>query len=216
MDYEENNRYVHDYEDDGQPIPSTKIGYDNTSSGLDATNVQGAIDEVTQILNEKQDKTYDGTESGIEADTVTGAIDELAQDMSDLTDIIKNSVIKRNDAITTTLNTAMEDIRLHLIDVLQTLEDTQFIILEYVNINGTVVSNNMLHFFQGGSNATINSTYFMSSSVVAHANDITINSARSGIQGMLKCVIDANGATFSHITDTTEITASVSYLIVGN
>lgn len=90
MNYEENNRYVHDYEDDGQPIPSTKIGYDNTGSGLDSTTVQGAIDEVAQILDTKQDKTYDGTESGIEADTVTGAIDELAQDMSDLTDVVEN------------------------------------------------------------------------------------------------------------------------------
>jgi hypothetical protein len=97
MDYEENNRYVHDYEDDGQPIPGTKIGYDNTGSGLDSTTVQGAIDEVAQILDTKQDKSYDGTESGIEADTVTGAIDELAQDVSDLTDIVEKVVNKVED-----------------------------------------------------------------------------------------------------------------------
>lgn len=40
------NIYSTEYEDSGTPIPSTKIGYDNTVSGLQATNVQGAIDEV--------------------------------------------------------------------------------------------------------------------------------------------------------------------------
>lgn len=40
------NIYSTEYEDSGTPIPSTKIGYDNTESGLEATNVQGAIDEL--------------------------------------------------------------------------------------------------------------------------------------------------------------------------
>lgn len=69
------NIYSSEYENDANPIPSNRIGYDNTSSGLSATNVQGAIDE---LASEKQDTAYDNTTSGLTATTVVGAIDELA------------------------------------------------------------------------------------------------------------------------------------------
>jgi hypothetical protein len=38
-------------EGEAQPIPATRIGYDNTASGLSATNVQTAIDELAEVKN---------------------------------------------------------------------------------------------------------------------------------------------------------------------
>lgn len=40
------NIYATQYGGSGEPIPSTKISYDNTGSGLSADNVQEAIDEI--------------------------------------------------------------------------------------------------------------------------------------------------------------------------
>ncbi len=38
-------------EGEAQPIPATRIGYDNDASGLNATNVQEAIDEIADVKN---------------------------------------------------------------------------------------------------------------------------------------------------------------------
>ena len=40
------NIYATEYGGSGEPIPATKISYDNTGSGLSAEDVQEAIDEV--------------------------------------------------------------------------------------------------------------------------------------------------------------------------
>lgn len=45
------NIYATQYGGEGEPIPATKISYNNTASGLSATKVQGAIDE---LASEKQ------------------------------------------------------------------------------------------------------------------------------------------------------------------
>ena len=91
------NIYSTEFENDPTPIPSSKIGYDNSESGLEATTVQGAIDELDSKIkasDEASEITYDNTESELEATNVQGAIDEVAQDMSNLTndvDILKNN-----------------------------------------------------------------------------------------------------------------------------
>lgn len=74
------NIYTHEYEDTGAPIPGTKIGYDNTETGLEATNMQAAIDELDGKIkssDEADEITYDNTDSGLEATNVQAAIDEL-------------------------------------------------------------------------------------------------------------------------------------------
>lgn len=38
-------------EGEAQPIPATRIGYDNTDSGLTSDDVQGAIDEIAGVKN---------------------------------------------------------------------------------------------------------------------------------------------------------------------
>lgn len=56
------------------------VTYDNTTSGLVATNVQAAIDEVvaSAVTPEADDVAYDNTTSGLVATNVQDAIDELA------------------------------------------------------------------------------------------------------------------------------------------
>lgn len=56
------------------------ISYDNTTSGLTASNVQAAIDEVAAgaVTPEADDVVYDNTTSGLTATNVQAAIDELA------------------------------------------------------------------------------------------------------------------------------------------
>lgn len=68
----------------GNDIPSDAEGlsYDNTDSGLNATDVQSAIDEiVTDIPTTAEDIGYDNTDSGLTADDVQEAIDEIVSDI---------------------------------------------------------------------------------------------------------------------------------------
>lgn len=61
------------------------VSYDNTSSGLTATDVQDAIDEVVGLIPDgADDVSYDNTSSGLTATDVQGAVDELAGDVEDL------------------------------------------------------------------------------------------------------------------------------------
>lgn len=60
-----------------QPEAASNVTYDNDESGLEAENVQAAIDELAQP--EAADVSYDNTDSGLSATDVQSAIDELAQ-----------------------------------------------------------------------------------------------------------------------------------------
>ena len=67
------------------------VDYDNTNSGLQADDVQEALDEIAANMGEgtAADTTYDNTESGLAADNVQDAIDEI-----DLTvDSLSSSVL---------------------------------------------------------------------------------------------------------------------------
>ena len=61
-------------------VDAEDVDYDNTTSGLTATNVQAAIDEVVAgaVTPEANDVAYDNTTSGLSATNVQDAIDELA------------------------------------------------------------------------------------------------------------------------------------------
>lgn len=60
----------------GDAITANNVVYDNTTSGLTASNVQAAIDEVDG--KDAGDIEYDNTNSGLTATNVQAAIDELA------------------------------------------------------------------------------------------------------------------------------------------
>lgn len=68
-------------EGEAQPIPASRISYDNTDSGLTADDVQDAIDEVAGSIDNltATDVAYDNTNSGLTATTAQGAIDEVAE-----------------------------------------------------------------------------------------------------------------------------------------
>jgi hypothetical protein len=66
------------------------IRYRNSGSGLTATDVQGAIDELkSDIPADASDVSYDNTSSGLTATDVQDAIDEVKADIpTDLTDLV--------------------------------------------------------------------------------------------------------------------------------
>lgn len=72
----------------GQGVEAENVSYDNTDSGLTATNVQDALDEINGKIPQggsvdAEDVSYDNTTSGLTATDVQSAIDELAQSGSD-------------------------------------------------------------------------------------------------------------------------------------
>ncbi len=67
----------------GQGVQAENVSYDNTTSGLTADDVQGAIDEINAKIPQSgnvdaDDVAYDNTSSGLTATNVQDAIDELA------------------------------------------------------------------------------------------------------------------------------------------
>lgn len=80
------NIYSSEYAD-ATPTPASAITYDGTESGLSATNVQDAIDELAGEIPSSFDAdeiTYDNTTSGLTADDVQEAIDEVNGKFSDI------------------------------------------------------------------------------------------------------------------------------------
>lgn len=73
------------------------VSYDNTTSGLTATNVQDAIDEL--VSNGANEIEYDPTVSGLTSDTIQEAIDEIAaaipDELNDLDDVTLSNIIAR-------------------------------------------------------------------------------------------------------------------------
>lgn len=63
-----------------------EIIYDNTTSGLSATDVKSAIDELSanQSTPDAEDVQYDNTNSGLTATDAQAAIDELADEKADI------------------------------------------------------------------------------------------------------------------------------------
>lgn len=65
-------------------MPADHVTYDPMSSGLVATNVQDAIDEISTrpaVLPTASDVSYSGTTSGLSATNVQNAIDEVVTDI---------------------------------------------------------------------------------------------------------------------------------------
>jgi hypothetical protein len=85
---------------------ATAVGsYDNTSSGLTATTVQAAIDEVQANIiatDEASEITYDNTSSGLTATDVQAAIDEVQTNINQQAEVIAMAVTDETTAITAT------------------------------------------------------------------------------------------------------------------
>ena len=61
-----------------EPVKAEDVTYDNTDSGLSATDIQSAVDEVASEVSglDGADVAYNNTSSGLSATNVQGAIDE--------------------------------------------------------------------------------------------------------------------------------------------
>lgn len=64
----------------GEGVSADNVTYNNTDSGLTATNAQGAIDEINSKISslDGADVSYDNTSSGLNATNVQEAVDEIA------------------------------------------------------------------------------------------------------------------------------------------
>ena len=96
---------------EGGTVEAEDVTYDNTTSGLTATDVQAAIDEVNAKIPqggavEADDVVYDNTQSGLTATDVQAAIDELAQSGSGTKSLIATSSGSTYAAQLTSLQTA--------------------------------------------------------------------------------------------------------------
>lgn len=73
------------YQDDGTTLaavitPAANVSYDNSTSGLTASNVKAALDELKALIASQDtaaELSYSNTSSGLTATTVQAAIDEL-------------------------------------------------------------------------------------------------------------------------------------------
>lgn len=101
-----------------EPVKSEDVTYDGTTSGLSATNVQSAIDEVAGDIGDLDgsDIAYDNTASGLTADDVQEAIDEVAGDVTTIATAITGSYVLdsigtiEHEPATETYGAAMKDI----------------------------------------------------------------------------------------------------------
>ena len=74
-----------DGKDSSYYTTAQNINYDNSTSGLSSTNIQDAIDELDNALDnlstDAKDIIYDNTTSGLSAGNVQSAIDEVVSDL---------------------------------------------------------------------------------------------------------------------------------------
>ena len=76
-------------------IQAANVSYDGTTSGLLATSVQGAIDELAAAgpgSVDADDVAYDNTDSGLSATNVQDAIDEVAAASADIGNVFGTAV----------------------------------------------------------------------------------------------------------------------------
>ena len=135
-------------------IEADDIGYDNTTSGMTADDLQEAVDELNTGLGTKansadlasvatsgaaSDVSYDNTNSGMTADDVQEAVDELNAALTGINTELGNaaqeatgqSILTTETAMNTTLNTLLT----RLVDAHPTAEAGDLIVQDLVQGN---------------------------------------------------------------------------------
>lgn len=168
----------------GDAITANNVVYDNTTSGLTATDVQAAIDELAQggaATVEADDVTYDNTTSGLSATNVQAAIDEVAQGgaASNITFTPSSGITPESDSYYVVKNG---------------------VVYITVHVSGLTSAPN----FDIG---TVASDYKPSVMTVGAARGIASGSVKEGI-----CYVDDNGKLSTHFTAAvTALHATISY-----
>lgn len=130
------NVYSSEYRD-ATPTAASAVTYDGTASGLSATNVQAAIDEVVGDIPEiptsydAEDITYDNTTSGLSATNAQAAIDEVAS----VTNEVKNNyVISGHGTVAVNadgikdFDALLNDLKTEITALLANIDDDEFIV----------------------------------------------------------------------------------------
>ena len=174
------NIYSTEYGGQGAPIPASKISYDNTESGLSATKVQGAIDEL--VASGASKISYDNTESGLNATKVQGAIDELASFDATLAD----TYVLENRTVTVTVTAdgvktyddMFDDLHTALLAAIEELEDDEVLFVNnlYIQSVANMLVNGKPHGYVNSDTTPLifaNSAYITASTVILYS--VTIN-----------------------------------------
>ena len=122
------------------------VDYDNTNSGLQADDVQEALDEIAANMGEgtAADTTYDNTESGLAADNVQDAIDEIDLTVDSLSSSVLSITGDINDieldianlsASIVSINNNINDINGDISDIELSISDLSSSVL---SINGEI------------------------------------------------------------------------------
>ena len=197
------NIYSTEYGGSGSPIPAEKISYDNTESGLQATKVQGAIDELA------------------------GSVDVLESDVNNLEHVQLISANVYN--VTIPANTVLSDAITLLYDnflnnIIANLSDDEAVIPRNMSIpvdaSGNTLANPLTHVLWRNTETTdINNEVSMMRSYEG-ATSITIYAGMQGgstytHKSLKKVVIASDGTVtmtdLNNITITNERTLAVRY-----
>ncbi|MBO5811401.1 MAG: hypothetical protein J6R32_11325 [Bacteroidales bacterium] len=149
---------------------ASDVSYDNTGSGLTATDVQDAIDELKGDIPtsfDADDVVYDNTGSGLTATNVQDAIDELANNTGGESIEVTADGVKTNAQVLNTL--------FALLDFTKIKKDTKLIIdtgteIGYYNLGYTIGTT--IAFFSRVTGGTVN-TYV--ENVTCSANSLFVN-----------------------------------------
>lgn len=174
-------------EGEAQPIPATKISYNNTTSGLTADDAQEAIDEVAGDLNELGE-----------------AIDELYLNGYTIEEFaIAEYTPVEND----TYGTALDGIASVMNDIVAALDDEELLVANNLVITSvaTLMCRNQPHYNTDANfNAVAFSLNAADTSLVLYSAVIYGGTGNSFID---KVVINTSGTNFANTTDTS-LTAS--------
>lgn len=126
----------------GGASTADKVKYDNSTSGLKATNVQGAVDEVNNSLNEEPVKILD--------EKTTTGVYTLSKSLSLFKEIAITTLGSGNDYVCVTLPVIVFK-EINSITCVNSI-DTRLAVLKYVNdtsINQAIVSNAHIYSIYG-------------------------------------------------------------------
>ena len=159
-------------EGEAQPIPATRIGYDNTDSGMTATDVQSAIDEIA------------------------GNISELSLDGYAIKEFSSVEITPDND----TYGTALDKIAVAIDNVRSQLNDDEMLIpcnLVITSVTTLMCRNQPFYNTDTSVNDVATNIAASSTSLVLYSAVLYSGTGNSFIS---KGVINASGASFTELT----------------
>ena len=183
------NIYATQYGGEGEPIPATKISYDNTTSGLTADDIQEAVDEVAGSLNQLAENVDELYLNGY-------TVEEFAS--AEYTPVENDTYGKALDGIASVMN-----------DVIAALEDDEMIVANNIVITNvaTLVCRNQPHYNTDSNfNAVAFSLSAGDTSMVLYSAVLYGGAGNSFID---KVVLNSSGSAFENISNSSVTATNV-------